>query len=103
MGDNADAFPGDPTETTDTDGDGVGDNADAFPKDPNESIDNDNDGLGDNTDVCDNSPVGQIVDESGCSVEPSAGILSPFRVVIILVAISVLAIALYTTNARRKV
>ena len=31
VGDNADAFPQDATETADTDGDGVGDNADAFP------------------------------------------------------------------------
>lgn len=29
-----DAFPDDPSETTDTDGDGVGDNTDAFPNDP---------------------------------------------------------------------
>lgn len=31
--------PNDPTETTDTDGDGVGDNADAFPTDPSETTD----------------------------------------------------------------
>ena len=31
VGDNADAFPNDPTETVDSDGDGVGDNADVFP------------------------------------------------------------------------
>ena len=34
----------------DTDNDGVGDNADAFPTDPTESVDTDNDGVGDNAD-----------------------------------------------------
>jgi len=33
VGDNADAFPNDASETMDTDSDGVGDNADAFPND----------------------------------------------------------------------
>ena len=33
MGDNSDAFPGDVSETLDTDGDGVGDNSDAYPYD----------------------------------------------------------------------
>ncbi len=33
-GDEADAFPFDPTETLDSDQDGVGDNADAYPQDP---------------------------------------------------------------------
>ncbi len=31
------AFPADPTEDTDSDGDGVGDNSDAFPDDPSRS------------------------------------------------------------------
>ena len=34
MGDNADAFPNDSSETADRDGDGVGDNADVFPNIP---------------------------------------------------------------------
>ena len=34
VGNNSDAFPQDPEETTDTDGDGVGDNSDADPDDP---------------------------------------------------------------------
>ena len=38
MGDNADAFDDDPTETTDSDSDGVGDNADAFDDDPTETM-----------------------------------------------------------------
>ncbi len=58
-----DAFPDDPGESADLDGDGIGDNADpdvdgdgvanevdAFPRDPAESADLDGDGLGDNAD-----------------------------------------------------
>ena len=58
-----DAFPFDPTESSDLDGDGIGDNTDpdidgdgvineddAFPNDPNEDSDLDGDGIGDNTD-----------------------------------------------------
>jgi len=51
MGDNADAFPSNSTETTDTDGDGIGDNADTFPSDSNETTDTDGDGIGDNADT----------------------------------------------------
>ncbi|WP_318443999.1 thrombospondin type 3 repeat-containing protein, partial [Photobacterium leiognathi] len=51
VGDNADAFPADKSETLDTDGDGVGDNADAFPADKSETVDTDGDGVGDNADV----------------------------------------------------
>jgi len=50
-----DAFPNDPTETTDTDGDDVGDNADAFPNDPAETTDTDADGVGDNADLDDDN------------------------------------------------
>src|SRR5690606_20334300 len=35
------------------DGDGVPDDQDAFPNDPNESSDSDGDGIGDNSDTCD--------------------------------------------------
>ena len=35
MQDGSDAFPSDPNEHTDTDGDGTGDNADGAPNDPN--------------------------------------------------------------------
>ncbi|MBT5796018.1 MAG: hypothetical protein HOI09_01410, partial [Porticoccaceae bacterium] len=45
IGDNADAFPNDSTETVDTDLDGVGDNADVFPLDASESSDFDGDGV----------------------------------------------------------
>ena len=43
-----DAFPLDPLEWNDTDGDGVGDNRDYFPLDKNEQLDTDGDTLGDN-------------------------------------------------------
>jgi len=56
VGDNADAFPNDQGETTDTDGDGVGNNADVYPEDPNETADSDNDGVGDNADVFPSDP-----------------------------------------------
>jgi hypothetical protein len=59
--DDEDAFPHDPDEWSDLDGDGIGDNADldrdgdgvpnhldAFPDDPNEWSDRDGDGVGDN-------------------------------------------------------
>ena len=41
-------FPNDPTESVDTDGDGVGDNGDAFPTIRRKSVDTDGDGLGNN-------------------------------------------------------
>ncbi|MBB3063166.1 thrombospondin type 3 repeat-containing protein [Microbulbifer rhizosphaerae] len=59
-----DAFPEDPEESSDLDGDGTGDNADTdrdgdgvendldlFPENPNESADLDEDGIGDNADT----------------------------------------------------
>lgn len=62
--DSEDAFPFDPGESVDTDGDGVGNNADddddgdgygddadAFPLDPDEWLDTDGDGVGDNADL----------------------------------------------------
>lgn len=64
-----DAFPDDPTESMDTDGDGIGDNADTdddddgtpdadddFPDDPTESTDSDGDGVGDESDAFPNDP-----------------------------------------------
>jgi hypothetical protein len=47
VGDNSDLYPDDPSESADTDGDGVGDNADAFPNDASETKDSDGDGVGD--------------------------------------------------------
>ncbi len=66
VADISDAFPLDPSESVDTDGDGTGNNADtdddndgvfdiddAFPLDPGESLDTDGDGIGDNADTDD--------------------------------------------------
>ncbi len=65
-----DAFPSDPTESADTDADGVGNNADedddddgvddaddTFPLDPAEASDSDQDGVGDNGDAFPLDPV----------------------------------------------
>jgi hypothetical protein len=64
VADTSDAFPLDPTESVDTDSDGIGNNADtdddadgvadtsdAFPLDPAESVDTDGDGIGNNADT----------------------------------------------------
>ena len=64
--DEEDAFPDDPNEAVDTDGDGVGNNADPdddndgildgddeFPNDASESVDTDGDGIGNNADTDD--------------------------------------------------
>jgi hypothetical protein len=66
--DSEDAFPNDPSESTDSDDDGIGDNADpdddndnvadaddVFPFDATESADNDHDGIGDNADPDDDN------------------------------------------------
>jgi hypothetical protein len=66
VGDNGDAFPSDPSESVDSDGDGVGDNADAFPDDPDETADSDGDGVGDEADVFPNSDVTPTVIVAGC-------------------------------------
>ena len=58
--DSKDTFPNDPSETKDSDSDGVGDNADAFPNDPEETLDSDGDGVGDNADT---SPKGDTPPE----------------------------------------
>ena len=75
--DDEDAFPNDPNETVDTDGDGTGDNADtdddgdgvpdvddAFPLDENESVDTDGDGTGDNADTDDDGDGVADVDDA---------------------------------------
>ena len=71
VGDNADAFPVDATETVDSDGDNVGDNSDAFPNDANESADSDMDGVGDNADAFPND-ASETLDTDGDGVGDNA-------------------------------
>ena len=94
--DSDDAFPLDPAETLDSDGDGVGDNSDptpngedtdsdgdgvpdtedAFPNDSSETLDTDGDGIGNNADTDDDgdgypdtrSIAGPLVDAGATSV-----------------------------------
>ena len=61
--DNSDAFPNDPSETTDSDTDGVGDNEDAFPNDSSETTDSDADGVGDNADAFPNDASVSVTQE----------------------------------------
>ncbi|UCE36582.1 MAG: PKD domain-containing protein [Thermoplasmata archaeon] len=64
-GDGDDAFPKDPKEWKDSDGDGYGDAfGDTFPRDPDEWKDSDGDGIGDNSDDfqdLDNTMVWMII------------------------------------------
>lgn len=68
VNDQQDAFPNDPSETTDTDGDGTGDNADTdddgdgvpdasddFPSDPSRTTDSDDDDIDDTVDTDDDN------------------------------------------------
>ena len=57
ISDDEDAFPNDPTESSDADSDGVGDNSDAFPNDATETADSDSDGMGDNSDAFPNNAL----------------------------------------------
>ena len=78
-----DAFPEDPTETVDTDldgignnadsdddGDGVNDDSDAFPLDPAETVDTDLDGVGNNADTDDDGDFQIDADELTCGSDP---------------------------------
>ena len=71
MGNNADAFPNDATETEDSDGDGVGNNADAFPNDATETQDSDGDGVGNNADAFPNN-ASETQDSDGDGVGNNA-------------------------------
>ena len=81
--DSEDEFPDDPSESIDTDGDGVGNNADTdddndgvldidddFPLNRNESVDTDGDGIGNNTDSDDDND-GTLDVNDNCSLIPS--------------------------------
>jgi Ca2+-binding RTX toxin-like protein len=54
----------------DDDNDGVEDGEDAFPNDPSESSDNDNDGIGDNADNDDDNDGHSDDDETACGSDP---------------------------------
>ena len=61
----------------DTDGDSYNDGQDAFPLDPNEWADNDGDGIGNNADTDDDNDGQSDVDEAACGSDPlDAGSLS---------------------------
>ena len=68
----SDAFPLDPTEWADSDGDGTGDNGDAFPTDPSEKSDTDGDGHGDNGDAYPNDPSRWLSDSDGDGIDDAA-------------------------------
>jgi hypothetical protein len=74
VGDDADAFPDDPTETADPDGDGVGDNAAQCPG-ADDTIHLDEDGIPDSIDPYVGDPgtltVTKVVDWSGTSPDES--------------------------------
>jgi hypothetical protein len=86
VGDASDAFPNDPTETSDRDGDGVGDNGDAFPDDSAESADTDGDGLGNNADADDDNDGLSDAEEQLAGTDPlnpdtdGDGLLDDFEV-----------------------
>ena len=74
----SDAFPNDPTETTDSDGDGVGNNKDICSETPagepvdgngcsDAQRDTDRDGVVDDNDLCFGTASGASVDVNGCS------------------------------------
>lgn len=74
--DGEDAFPNNPNESEDSDGDGVGNNADQCDNEdgpasnngcPLPPADDDNDGVPNGQDNCANTPAGAAVDQHGCS------------------------------------
>lgn len=89
--DGEDAFPNDPSEWLDTDGDSIGNNADtdddndgvldsddAFPLDETEWADTDSDGVGDNSDVFINNPsewADSDVDGTGDNSDPANSVI----------------------------
>jgi len=104
----ADAFPDDPTQQRDTDGDGYGDNGtgrnpDEFPLDPDEWKDSDKDGVGDNNDAFPFDPEKwmpeQITDDEGVAFP--FYILLLLIVILVLVCVSVLSIV-YKSKRQRK-
>ena len=73
-----DAFPIDPLDWNDTDGDGLGDNSDHFPLNPNEKYDTDGDGLGDNSEsIIGTNPENVDTDSDGTNDSLDAFPLDP--------------------------
>jgi hypothetical protein len=76
--DSEDVFPFDPTESADSDGDGIGNNSDNCPANANaDQIDSDGDGLGNSCDVCaydsnnDADDDGICGDVDNCPADPN--------------------------------
>lgn len=66
--------PGAVPPPPDTDGDGVEDSVDAFPDDPNETLDTDGDGVGNNADLDDDGDgIADVDDSTPLGVEDSTG------------------------------
>ena len=90
--DDEDAFPNDPEEWLDTDGDGVGNNADTdddgdgvsdvsddFPLDASETTDTDGDGIGNNADTDDDGDGYSDVAEIAAGTDPLDATSTPAR------------------------
>jgi len=109
--DYIDAFPNDPTQWRDSDGDNYGDNLngnnpDKFPKNQNEWNDTDNDGIGDNNDAypLDSTKWNKEDDNTPDKKEDKDPFWIIIEVIIILILIIILIIFLIMKNKkiRRK-
>lgn len=100
-----DAFPENPTQWQDEDGDGYGDNSsgwdpvDIFPSDPTEWNDTDNDGVGDNSDYYPNDPSRFEYEKKGNEVN---WIMVLILIIIIIIVIIVSAIIIRRWHSKRK-
>ena len=70
----ADAFPHDPSEWEDSDGDGFGDQQDLWPNDMYRWEDTDSDGFDDNSDVCPDEAGSSTIDQLGCPDRDGDGV-----------------------------
>ena len=83
----------------------LGDNSDAFPDDPNESSDSDGDGVGDNSDSCQETNFGVMVNSDGCVIESASGsenILLEELFIPVLLSINLLVILLFIRQRKRN-
>jgi hypothetical protein len=117
--DDKDAFPDDPTQWSDSDGDGYGDNPDgmepdAFPEDPDEWKDSDGDGHGDNSDEYPNDPTrwekeaegepetpGEEITDDKEDEGTNAGLYAAIIVVIVVVLILVFLLVIKPRMGRQ--